>query len=125
MKKRSKILKVVSILMIIFSAVWIGICLVGVAALGILTDHTDVFILDLIIGFGKMFLIRLIVVKCVSLAAGVVGLSVRIKKPMKILGIIVLILTGISCATKFFIPLVWVLMALPILYLVGIGRCEE
>lgn len=125
MLKRSKILKVISILMIIFSAIWIFACLVGITGLYALDTHVDTAAISLLTGFGKMFLIRLIVTKAVGLAAGIAGLSARKKKPLKILGIIVLILTAVSCVTKTFIPFIWVLMALPILYLVGVGRCRE
>lgn len=123
--KRSKILKVVSILLIIFSIIWIVSCCTGILVLGRLSENTDVWILDIVSTFGTVFLIRLIITKAVGLAAGICGLSVKRKKPLIALGVIVLILTAISVATKFFIPFIWVLMALPILYLVGIRRCTK
>lgn len=121
-KKRSTILKVISILMIIFAAIWIAGCSAGIVGLTFLSDRTDVWILDLVSRFGKMFLIRLIITKGVSLAAGICGLTLKRRKPLIILGVIVLILTAVSCATKLFIPFIWVLMALPVLYLAGIKR---
>ncbi len=124
MIKRSKILKVISILMIIFGAIWVGVCIGGLFGLHALSSHVDAAVITVLSGFGKVFLIRLAVTKAVGLAAGIAGLTVRKKKPLKILGIIVLILTAISCATKIVIPFIWGFMALPILYLVGLKRCQ-
>lgn len=121
-QKRSKILKVVSILMIIFSAIWIVACLAGIFGLNQLAELIDVKIADIAMGFGQLFFIRLIVTKAVGMAAGICGLTVKRKKPLMALGVIELILTGLSCATKFFIPFIWVLMALPILYIIGVKR---
>lgn len=124
MTKRSKILKVISILMIIFSAIMIGACLAGFFGLHALDAHVDAVIISFLTGFGKFFLLRLMITSAVGMAAGIVGLSVQKKKPLKVLGIIVLILTAITCATMLIIPFMWGLIALPVLYLVGVKRCK-
>jgi hypothetical protein len=124
MTKRSKILKVISILMIIFGAILICACLAGFFGLRALDAHLDAAIISLLTGFGKFFLLRLAITSAVSLAAGIAGLCVPKKKPLKVLGIIALILTGITCVTMLIIPFVWGFIALPILYLVGVKRCK-
>ena len=122
--KRNILLKIASILIIIFSAIWIVGCLAGIAGLTLLSDKSDVMIVDLGLRFGTMFLIRMLVTKAFGLIVGICGLTLRKKKPLLILGIIYAILTAISCVTKSFVPVIWVLMVLPGLYLAGVAKIK-
>ena len=122
--KRNILLKIASILIIIFSAIWIVGCLGGIVGLTLLSDKSDVMIVDLGLRFGTMFLIRMLVTKAFGLIVGICGLTLRKKKPLLILGIIYAILTAISCVTKSFVPVIWVLMVLPGLYLAGVAKIK-
>ena len=75
MPKRNLLLKIASIRIVVFSAIWIAGCLGGIVGLNLLADKSDVLLLDLALRFGTMFLIRMLATKAFGLIVKICGLT--------------------------------------------------
>ncbi len=132
MTKRSTLLKVVSIIMIIFSAIALIIGIVGAlgasmlgAALSEVGGETAAAVSGALTGivvFG-------IVLAVIELVCGILGVASKNKKLLTILGCVLIILAVVSLIMNIvagsFSAMSLVSLILPILYFLGARQCVE
>ena len=131
MQKRSGMLKVISILMIIFSAIALVIVLAGLAAvmaLGDVAAYVEQY-MNISVGMYYASMVLAVISPVLELIAGIMGLACKSKSVLKVVGILVIIVCLISLIitimTTGFSFTSLISFVLPILYVVGVGQCIE
>ena len=139
MTRRSTMLRVVAILMIIFGAIELVILIgsfVTLSALLSLVGGTSADVAEILAQAGYdyhgpiMAALAVGVIACVAeFVAGILGLALKSKKSVFITGCIIIIIQVISLilsfATGSFSWTNLVVFILPVLYLIGAKNCEQ
>ncbi len=133
MTKKSTLLKVVSIIMIVIAAIAFIVVVGSLATLFSLLGGASVDLIMTYAGYSPAaFYIATIfsIIACIiELLAGIMGLSAKKKNTVKTMGIITLVLEVISLILAGMIsslsPLNFVSLVLPILYYIGATQCVD
>lgn len=137
MTKRSTLLKVIAILMIIFGAIALFTLIGSVAMMNSMLgsfgmDLGDALALAGYVGGAGVFWFAMIlsIIACIiELLAGILGLASKSKGLIVKLGLVTIILQVISLifaiVVKSFTPMSLISFILPILYFIGAKSCVE
>ncbi len=132
MTKRSTLLKVVSIIMIIFSAIALIIGIVGAlgaSMLGTALSEVGVETAAAVSGALTGIVVFGIVLAVIELVCGILGVASKNKKLLTILGCVLIILAVVSLIMNIvagsFSAMSLVSLILPILYFLGARQCVE
>lgn len=132
MTKKSTLLKVIAIIMIVFGAITLIVSATlatGMAYLSSLGAEAFLAAVGVSLGIYKFFIAWLIIASIVMLLVGILGLVLKKKKTLVLLGCISIIFEVIalilSIATKSFSWYHLVDLVLPILYFLGARQCID
>jgi len=132
MTKRSTLLKVVSIIMIIFSAIALIIGIVGAlgaSMLGTALSEVGGETAAAVSGALTGIVVFGIVLAVIELVCGILGVASKNKKLLTILGCVLIILAVVSLIMNIvagsFSAMSLVSLILPILYFLGARQCVE
>ncbi len=133
MTKKSTLLKVVAIIMIVIAAIAFIAVVGSLAALYSLVGGASIDFIMTYAGYNPaVFYIATIfsIIACiVELMAGIIGLASKKKKTIITMGIITLVLEVISIILSGIIgslsPLSFISLVLPILYYIGATQCVD
>ena len=125
MTKKSTMLKVISILMIIFGAIALIISIGAVAALGFINDLASSVGVE---GVSMASVALPLIASILELVAGIVGLASKSRPVLMGFGVIVLLIALISLivntVSSGFNAMDLVSFVLPILYVIGVVQCK-
>lgn len=134
MTKKSTLLTVVSIIMIVIAAIGLFVVVAGVGSVFSLAgDKATLDAAMLYVGIDASlfyFEVFFAIIACIiMLVAGILGLAAKKKKIFVIMGIITLLLEVVSLifagVTGVLSPLNFISLVLPILYYIGATQCID